>query len=90
MSVGQLCDVGYKVHFNSDKATVNDKENIVLTAPMDQKNGLWRAPLINMKDNKNDSECNQSNHHTNTTGTYLSKCDSRKTHTAVTYKITQT
>jgi hypothetical protein len=46
MSVGQLCDAGYDVQFDKDKAIVNNKENIIFTAPRYHKNGLWRAPLV--------------------------------------------
>jgi hypothetical protein len=47
LSVGQLCDAGCDVKFDTHKATVHAKTEIVLTAKCDHSNGLWRAPLTN-------------------------------------------
>jgi hypothetical protein len=77
ISVGKLCDAGYDVHFDKDKAIVNNKENIILTAPRDHKNGLWRAPLVTTNNEMRKATCNMANHHDNTTSTYLSKHDNR-------------
>jgi hypothetical protein len=75
MSVGQLCDAGYDVHFDKDKAIVNNKENIILTAPRDHKNGLWQAPLVTTNNEMRKATCNMTTHHDNTTSTYLRKHD---------------
>jgi hypothetical protein len=77
MSVGQLCDTGCDVHFDKDKAIVNNKENIILTAPRDHKNGLWRSPLVKTNNEMIKATCNMANHHDNTTSTYLSKHENR-------------
>jgi hypothetical protein len=77
MSVRQLCDAGYDVHFDKDQAIVNNKENIILTVPRDHKNGLWQAPLVTANNEMRKAMCNMANHHDNTTSTYLSKHDNR-------------
>jgi hypothetical protein len=46
LSVGQLCDEGYKVTFQRDTVTICNSENSkLLSGPRDETTGLWRINL---------------------------------------------
>jgi hypothetical protein len=46
LSVGQLCDEGYKVTFRRDTVTICNSDNVkLLSGPRDDTTGLWRINL---------------------------------------------
>jgi hypothetical protein len=46
LSVGQLCDEGYTVHFKQDTVTIcNSESSKLLSGPRDVTTGLWRINL---------------------------------------------
>jgi hypothetical protein len=86
LSVGQLCDAGYNVKFDKQKATVHNKNEILFTAKCDHSNGLWRLPLTdctaNIINTTNAPQCNHAKIHKSNTKRYLQR------YTAVNKSIT--
>jgi hypothetical protein len=59
LSVGQLCDEGYKVTFQRDTVTICNSENCeLLSGPRDETTGLWRINLTQPNKHKPDPVAN--------------------------------
>jgi hypothetical protein len=59
LSVGQLCDEGYKVTSQRDTVTICNSENYkLLSGPRDETTGLWRINLTQTDKHKPDPIAN--------------------------------